>query len=421
MFHQTTLDNGLRLVTATMPQTRSVSTSIFIGAGSRHEPESYAGVSHFIEHLCFRGTEKYPSASDISTAIEGVGGILNGGTDKELTVYWCKVARNYFETAFEVLSDMLLNSRFDVADIEKERQVIIEEINMCNDVPSQRVALLIDELLWPGHPLGRDIAGSRETVSAITRDNILDYLAGHYQPHNVVVAVAGSMSHREMADVVQRRLGGWNHRQCSPGYSGYVPEMPRPRVKIETRATEQANLCLALPGLPLLHPRRFHLDLLNVILGEGMSSRLFAEIRDRMGLVYNISSFTDHFQDTGSLIISAGMEPKNLKTAISAIVEQLRKLKEPVPEAELAKAKRYSRGHLLLRMEDNRNVAGWMGGQEILTGRILTADQVLTIIDAITVAELRQMAEELLTGARLRLALVGPVEPDESLEELLTL
>lgn len=421
MFRQTTLDNGLRLVTATMPQTKSVSTSIFIGAGSRHEAEPLAGISHFIEHLSFRGTDKYRTASDISAAIEGVGGILNGGTDKELTVYWCKVARSYFETSFEVLSDMLLNSRFDASDIEKERQVIIEEINMCNDIPSQRVALLIDELLWPGHPLGRDIAGSRETVSAITRNDILGYLAGHYHPHNVVVAVAGGMSHREMADAVRQRLGGWKCRQSSPGYSGYAPEAPRQRVKIETRQTEQVNLSLALPGLPLLHPRRFQLDMLNVILGEGMSSRLFAEIRDKMGLVYNISSFTDHFLDTGSLIISAGMEPKNLKTAIAAIVEQLRRLKEPVPEAELAKAKRYSRGHLLLRMEDSRNVAGWMGGQEILTGRILTADQVLAIIDAITTEELQQLAGELLSGDRLRLALVGPVEPDEPMEELLSL
>ena len=421
MFRKTTLDNGLCLVTSSMPHTRSVSISIFIHAGSRHETDPQAGISHFIEHLCFRGTKRRPTASDISTAIEGVGGILNGGTDKELTVYWCKVAAPHFGTSFEVLADMLLNSRFDATDIEKERQVIIEEINMCNDVPAQRVALLIDELLWPGHPLGRDIAGSRETVSAITRNTMLDYLAGHYQPDNTVIAIAGGLSHREMLDTVNRCLGSWDNRQPHPEYADYVPQESPRRVIIETRDTEQINLCLALPGLPYLHPKRFQLDILNVILGEGMSSRLFTEIRDKLGLVYGINSFADHFHDTGSLIISAGMEMKNLKTAITAIVEQLDKLKKQIPEAELTKAKEYSRGRLLLRMEDSRSVAGWMGGQAILTGRILTVDQVLAAIDAITVEDLRQLATELLVGNRLRLALVGPAGPDESLENLLTL
>ena len=421
MFRKTTLDNGLCLVTSSMPHTRSVSISIFIHAGSRHETDPQAGISHFIEHLCFRGTTKRPTANEISTAIEGVGGILNGGTDKELTVYWCKVAAPHFAISFEVLADMLLNSRFDAADIEKERQVIIEEINMCNDVPAQRVALLIDELLWPGHPLGRDIAGSRETVSAITRNTMLDYLTGHYQPDNTVIAIAGGLSHREMVDTVKQFLGSWDNRQPHPGYSDYVPQPPPRRVKIETRDTEQINLCLALPGLPYLHPKRFQLDILNVILGEGMSSRLFTEIRDKLGLVYGINSFADHFLDTGALIISAGMELKNLKTAVAAIVEQLDKLKEPVPEAELTKAKEYSKGRLLLRMEDSRSVAGWMGGQAILTGRILTVDQVLANIDAITVEELQQLATELLIGDQLRLALVGPAGPDESLEKLLTL
>lgn len=421
MFRKTTLDNGLCLVTSSMPHTRSVSISIFIHAGSRHETDSQAGISHFIEHLCFRGTTRRHTASDISTAIEGVGGVLNGGTDKELTVYWCKVAASHFGTSFDVLSDMLLNSRFDATDIEKERQVIIEEINMCNDVPAQRVGLLIDELLWPEHPLGRDIAGSRETVSAITRNTMLDYLAGHYQPDNTVIAIAGGLNQREMLDTVNRCLGSWDNRQPHPGYADYVPQEPPRRVKIETRDIEQVNLCLALPGLPYLHPKRFQMDILNVILGEGMSSRLFTEIRDKLGLVYGINSFTDHFHDTGSLIISAGMELKNLKTAVTAIVEQLDKLKKPVPEAELTKAKEYSKGRLLLRMEDSRSVAGWMGGQAILTGRILTVDQVLAIIDAITVEELQELAAELLVGDRLRLALVGPAGPDESLESLLAL
>ncbi|GAI96235.1 unnamed protein product, partial [marine sediment metagenome] len=197
MYQKTTLDNGLRLITATMPHTRSVAIGFFIGAGSRHEAETHAGISHFIEHLCFKGTSKRPTAKEISTVIEGVGGILNGGTDKELTVYWCKAAQPHFHLALDVLVDMLLNSKFDPAEIEKERQVIIEEIHMSNDSPSQRVAMLIDGLLWPEHPLGRDIAGSKESVSTISRDMLLGYLASQYQPDNTVVAIAGDIQHQE--------------------------------------------------------------------------------------------------------------------------------------------------------------------------------------------------------------------------------
>ena len=420
MHQKTTLDNGLRLITAAMPHTRSVSICIFIGTGSRYETEAQAGISHFIEHLCFRGTPKRPSASDISTAIEGLGGILNGGTDKELTVYWCKVARSHFHPALEVLTDMLLNSKFDPADIEKERQVIIEEINMSNDTPPQRVAMLIDELLWPGHPLGRDIAGSKKSVGALSRDMMLGYLASQYQPGNTVISIAGDIRHQEMVTAVNRHLSHWTHRQPHPGYSAYT-ERPVRRLHIETRDTEQVHLCLALPGLPLLHPRRFPLDLLNVVLGEGMSSRLFTEVRDKLGLVYSINSFADHFMDTGALTISAGVETKNLRAAIQAILEQLSRLKERIPEPELAKAKEFAKGRLLLRMEDNRSVAGWLGGQELLTGHILIVDEVLSIIDAITAAELLPLAQELLVSDRLCLAIVGPVPPDEPLDELLKL
>ena len=420
MYQKTTLDNGLRLITAAMPHTRSVSICIFIGTGSRYETEAQAGISHFTEHLCFRGTPKRPIASDISTAIEGLGGILNGGTDKELTVYWCKVARPHFHPALEVLTDMLLNSKFDPADIEKERQIIIEEINMSNDSPPQRVAMLIDELLWPGHPLGRDIAGSKKSVGALSRDMMLGYLASQYQPGNTVISIAGDIRHQEMVTALNRHLDHWAHRQPHAGYSAYA-ERPVRRLHIETRDTEQVHLCLALPGLSLVHPRRFPLDLLNVVLGEGMSSRLFTEVRDKLGLVYSISSFVDHFLDTGALTIAAGVETKNLRTAIQAILEQLSRLKERIPEPELAKAKEFAKGRLLLRMEDSRSVAGWLGGQELLTGHILSVDEVLSIIDAITVEELPPLAQELLVSDRLCLAIVGPVPSDEPLEELLKL
>lgn len=411
----------MRLVTAAMPQVRSVSLGFFIGTGSRYETEAQAGISHFIEHLCFKGTTERPTATEICTAVEGVGGILNGGTDKELTIYWCKVAQTHFALALEVLVDMLLNSRFDPGEIEKERQVIIEEINMSLDSPSQRVGMLIDELLWPGHPLGRDIAGSKESVAAITREMMLDYLAQQYQAGNTVLAIAGGIPHyEEMVGTVTRTTARWADRRPRPPYQAYQGEMPR-RVIIEKRDTEQSQLCLALPGLSLTHPDHFKLDLLNVILGEGMSSRLFTEIRDKLGLAYSIQSYAEHFLDTGAILISAGVDTKNLRVAIRAILGELVRLKEATPEAELTKAKELFKGRLLLRLEDSRSVAGWMGGQELLTGEILSVDQVIAIIEAITAEELQNLAGKLLLGEELRLAVVGPVSPDEPLEELLKL
>ena len=420
MYQKTTLDNGLRIITSTMPHTRSVCISIFVGVGSRYEAKQQAGVSHFIEHLLFKGTQKRATARQISEAIEGAGGILNGGTNKELTVYWCKVAQPHFPLALEVLSDMLLHSRFDPADIEKERHVIIEEINASRDSPPQLVDMLIDELLWTNHPLGRDVAGSKESVAAITRDTMLNYLANQYQPKNTVIAIAGDVQHQKMVTAVSQVLGNWANQRPRSGYSAFK-QQPARRLCVETKDTEQAHLCLALPGLPLLHPKRFTLDLLNVILGQGMSSRLFAEIRDKLGLAYSIHSYVEHFLDSGSVTVYAGVEPKNLPVAIKAILEQLSQLKELVPASELSKAKELSKGRLLLGMEDSRNVAGWIGGQEILTGRILSVDEVVSIIDAITADQLEQIARELLVGSQLRLAVVGPVADDEPLEELLKL
>ena len=420
MHQKTILDNGLRLITATMPHTRSVTIHFFIGVGSRYETEAQAGISHFIEHLCFRGTPKRATASEISAAIEGVGGILNAGTDKELTVYWAKVTKPHFSLAVDVLVDIILNAKLEPTDIERERSVIIEEINMTKDSPSQQVNQLIDELLWPGHPLGRDIAGNKDSMSTINRDMILEYTKSQYQPDNTVVAIAGNIQHQKAVTAVSQAVAKWTQREPRHGYLAYH-EQPNPRLLVERRDTEQSHLCLGLPGLPLLHPKRFTLDLLNVILGEGMSSRLFTEIRDKLGLAYSIHSYVDHYLDSGAVTVYAGVETKNLPVAIRAILEQVSRLKEPVPEAEITKAKELAKGRLVLRLEDTNHVAGWMGGQEILTGHILSADQVVSIIDAITTDELKQLAEEIFSSDKLRLAVVGPVAADEPLTDLLQL
>ena len=420
MFQKSVLDNGLRVISSTMPHTHSVSICFFMGVGSRYEVDEQAGISHFIEHLLFKGTEKRATSKEISETIEGVGGALNGGTDRELTLYWAKVAQPHFSLALDVLVDMLLNSKLNQVDIEKECQVILEEISMSRDMPSQQVHMLIDELLWPDHPLGRDIAGSKESVTAITRDMIIEYLQEKYTPANAVVTVAGNIGHEQVVLEIGRFLKEWDNQQLRPGYIAFEKEK-NPGLLIKKRDIEQAHLCLAFPGLPLLHPHRFPLDLLNVVLGEGMSSRLFTEVRDKLGLAYSIHSYTDHLLDTGSVNIYAGIEPAKLKMAIKAIMEQLSKLKEPIPESELVKAKEFSKGRLLLRMEDTRSVAGWMGGQEILTDKILTIDQVVDIINAITAEELKRLAEELIESDKLRLAVVGPIEEDEPLDDLLKL
>ncbi|OGN90878.1 MAG: hypothetical protein A2158_06245 [Chloroflexi bacterium RBG_13_46_14] len=418
MHHKTVLDNGLRVVSTTMPHTHSVSVSYLVGTGSRYETEEQAGVSHFIEHLLFKGNTRRPTSKDISAAIEGVGGGLNGGTDKESTVYWARVARPNFLLALEVLNDMLLNSLFDPQELERERSVIIEEINMTKDIPAQQVHLLADEILWPDHPLGRDIAGSRDTMTKINREMMLDYMESTYLPDNTVVAIAGNVQHEEAVDAVNKMTSGWIGKKEKPGYIPFSVK-PNPRIHIEKRDTEQAHLCLALPGLSILHPERFIQDMLNIILGEGMSSRLFTEIRDRLGLAYSIYSFIDHLQDTGAMTIAAGVEPRNLAIAVEAIVRELSLLKETIPEEELIKAKEFAKGRLLLRMEDTRSVVGWTGGQEIMTGNILTLEEVVSKIDSVTVVQLQETASKMILQEDLRLVVVGPIEDEKTLESLL--
>ena len=421
MYQKTVLDNSLRIVSSAMPHTRSVCICIFIGTGSRYEVAEQAGLSHFVEHLCFKGTERRPTAKELSETIDGVGGILNGGTDKELTVYWAKVARPHFLLALDLLVDMLRNSKFDPVDMENERKIIIEELNMSMDSPQSRVDMLIDEVIWPAQPLGRDVAGSKETVTAIDRNMILDYQSTHYLPSNTVVGVAGDISHNEVVESVTAVLGDW-----PDGVPGtWFPAdngQDTSRLVAEQRKTEQVHLCLAVRGIWHMHPDRFILDLLNLILGEGMSSRLFLEIRERRGLAYEVHSHVSHFHDSGSVNIYAGVDPKRVEDAIEAILMEWVKLREEqVPEAEITKAKELGKGRLMLRMEDTRSVAGWMGGQELLMGHILTVDEAISILDAVTASDLQRVARELFLSNKLCLALVGPSRKERRLERLLKL
>jgi len=394
---------------------------MFVGTGSRYESAPQAGLSHFVEHLCFKGTQRRPTAKDIAVTIDGVGGVLNGGTDKELTAYWAKVARPHFGLALDLLSDMLLNSRFDASDIENERKVIIEELNMCLDSPQSRVDMLIDETLWPGQPLGRDVAGSKETVAAIDRSMIVEYAQGSYVPNRTVVAVAGDITHQEVVDSVGRVLDGWPHG--APGvWAPSVDDQTSPRFAAETRRTEQSHLCLAVRGIPHDHPDRYTLDLLNLVLGEGMSSRLFLEMRERLGLAYEIHSHTNHFHDSGSINVCAGVDPRRVEQAAGAILGELARLRDDrISDGEICKARELGKGRLVLRMEDTRSVAGWIGGQELLNGSIKTVEDVLAILDSVTADDVQRVAQALFTTEKLSLAIVGPGRSRRRLEKMLTL
>ena len=420
MYQKTSLSNGLRVMTATMPHTRSVTVGVFVGTGSRYESAEHSGVSHFIEHVCFKGTAMRPTAKEISEQIEGVGGVLNGGTDKELTIYWCKVPQTHFTTAVDVLADMICHSTFEPGELEKERQVIIEEINMCLDSPQHSVDLLIDEVVWPEQAMGRDVAGTRDTVSRLSRDDMLAYMRQQYLANNAAVALAGNVSHQEALAVVEDALGGWESGQRREWYAADDHQLTA-RSRVEPRDTEQAHLCLAVRGLSLTHKDRYALDLLNIVLGDGMSSRLFLEIRERRGLAYSIHSYADHYLDTGALTVYAGVHPEQLSHCVEAVLKELQKLKEDLAsEHELRKAKEYCKGRLLLRMEDTQSVVGWLGGQELLMGSVRSVEEVVSALEAVSAGDICRVAEELFQSEKLSLAVVGPVE-ESGLEPLLSL
>jgi len=415
-YNKAVLDNGLRVITRTMPHSRSVCIVILVGAGSCYESNEEAGISHFAEHLFFKGTQRRPTSKEITQDIEGIGGIINAGTDKEITIFWCKVAEFHFPIALDVLSDLLLNSRFDNKEMEQERRIISEEINMNLDLPQQRVDMLIDELLWPEQALGREVIGYKETVSSITREQLLNYVASRYMPNNTVLSIAGNIQHEEAMDQIEPLFNKWAAGELATGYITNANQTEA-RLRIEPKDIEQSHLCLAVHGFSRSHPQRFTIDLLNTVLGGGMSSRLFTEVREHRGLAYDINSYTEHFLNSGSFAVYAGVDPEKIETAVAAILEELSKVKQGITTSELSRAKELSKGRLHLRLEDSRNVALWYGGQEILMRQILDIDDVVSIVDAITIDELKEVAKEILTDSGLNLAITGPIKEDSLIKE----
>ena len=418
MFQKTTFPNGLRVLTSCMPHTRSVSVSLYLGAGSRYEAPTVAGISHFVEHLLFKGTTKRPRPEDVSGAIENLGGLHNGATDREVTSYWCKVARPHFLIGLDVLLDMVHHSKFDPEEVEKERKVIIEEISMVQDSPPELAGLLIDQTMWPDQPLGRDVGGTKETVNGITRSMLVEYLNHQYGPGNAVISIAGDVEHAEAIEALEPSLNEWTPRQPGSLYPT-VESQTGPRVSVINRKTEQAHLCLALPGLPTLHPDRYVLALLNTVLGEGSTSRLFLEVRERRGLAYDIHSYVSHFLDARALTVYAGVDPTNASDTLRVVLEQLLRLRTGIPEEDLSRARELIKGRMLLRMEDTRAVSSWIGNQELLTGTVKTVDEVVEQIDAITIEDVQRVACSLIKPERLNLAVVGPFRSDKPFHRLL--
>lgn len=407
LYSMTTLANGLRVITSPMPHTRSVAISIYVGAGSRYETPAESGISHFIEHLCFKGTAKRPNSQMISEAVDGVGGSMNAATDREYTVYYAKVARPHMALAMDVLTDLVQSPLFDAEEMEKERKVVIEELASVEDSPGQQVDLMLDALLWPDQPLGWDIGGTEESVAALSREMILDYTRRQYVPNNMVVAVAGAVTEEEVLELLSASLGTMARGDATPWFAA-LDGQQEPRLDLHFKRTEQSHVAIGLPGLSLLHPDRYALDLLSVLFGESMSSRLFMELRERQGLCYEVNSYVTHFLDTGSLSLYAAVDPKNCKKAVAALMTELRRLADGVSEVELDRARELTKGRLLLRMEETRAVASWLGGQEILSGQVLSPEDVVAKLDAVNTDDLRRVSRDLLQRDKLSLAVVGP-------------
>jgi predicted Zn-dependent peptidase len=399
------------MIVEAMPERQSASVVLMFAGGSRLEDDRLAGVSHFIEHLYFKGTARRPTSKEIADAIEGVGGFINASTDKELTAYWARVPSEHISLGLDVLFDIVTNSRLDPADVERERMVILEELRMYQDQPQDLVQNLFEELIWPGHPLGRDIAGTEESVARIDRDDILEYADAHYRLPNLVIGAAGALDAGATVAAVTRNL---SLRPDSDGAMSATPAGPLdgPRVLVRRRNTEQAHICLGTRAFSYLHPDRYAFDLFNTVLGEGMSSRLFLNIRERLGLAYDVHSFSQKHRDTGYLGVYIGVDPKKAVDAVNAVMAELRGLadSEVAPE-ELVRAKEFTKGRLRLELETTNGVAFWLTYQESLLGEIKTIDEELALVDAVTAADVRRVAEEVLQGP-IQMSVIGPFNRD---------
>jgi predicted Zn-dependent peptidase len=417
-FERETLPNGLRLLTAPMSHAQSVTCFVMLAAGSRYETADTSGIAHFAEHMFFKGTERRPTARDIAGEIDAIGGEFNAFTSKEYTGYYVKCAAEHRDVALDVLVDMLRHSKFDPEEIEREKGVIVEEMNMYFDTPRDYIGGVYESLLYGDQPLGRDIIGRKETVRGATRETFTDYLGRWYRPSRMVVGLGGQVGEA----VLDRVATLFGDLEDLPAAAGAQPVQSNANgaVKVHSKESDQAHLILGTPSYPLGHPDRYALTLLATVLGGGMSSRLFTEVRERRGLGYYIFGVNHSYTDTGTLYAQAGVDINRIDDAVTTIAEELQRIAdERVPPEELEKARNFSKGRFVLQLESPQGTIMFGLRREVLEGHAVEPEEVLAGIEAVTAEDVQRVAQDVIAGNQLRLAVIGPFDDAERFERLL--
>ncbi len=421
-YKKTILKNGLRIITAPMEGTETATVLVMVGVGSRYETEEQAGISHFIEHMFFKGTKKRPDALSISEELDSVGGEFNAFTGKDKTAYYAKMDAAHLDTALDVIADIYLNSKLEVKEIEKEKGTIIQEINMYEDMPMKNVEDVFENLLYEKQNLGREIIGYKKTVSGFKRQDFLDYMKRFYVANNTVVCVAGKIDEKSVAEKVEKYFSQMKKAR-EPEIEKTIEKQNAPKVKIKNKKTDQTHLILGVRAYNIFHPDRYALNLLSVILGGNMSSRLFIQVRERQGLAYYIRSGVENYQDVGYLAAQSGVEHKNLEKTIQTILKEFKKIsRRKVSEKELQKAKDYIKGKMVMGLESSESVASFLIEQEIEKNEIETPTQIFEKIDKVSAEDILRVARDIFVPEKLNLAVIGPHKNNNGkLEKLLKL
>lgn len=420
-FKRTVLSNGLRVLTIPMPSFESATVMLMVAAGSRYETKQNNGISHFLEHMAFKGTKKRPTAMDIASLIDGMGGEFNAFTGKETTGYYIKSSVANVDLSMDILSDIMQHSLFDAAEIEKEKGVIMEEINLYEDTPARKIGDIYEQLLYGDTPLGWDIAGEKQIIRSVVRDDFTNYMASLYSASNMTLVVAGGVDTKNVREMAEKYFTKMRQFETLR-YSGVVENQEKSAVLIKQKKTEQAHFALGVRTVAEEHPDKYPLWLLSAVLGGGMSSRLFSEIREKRGLAYYVRTHSDHYTDCGSLVSMAGVDAKRADEAVKVAVAEYRKIangKSKIANDELKKAKEFTKGHLVLDLEDSRSVAGFYAQQELLEKTIDNPDDILVKIDKVTVEDIQRVAQKYLGKNPLNLAVIGNFEEKERFQKLL--
>lgn len=415
------LKNGLKAITIPMPSFESATAMIMVGAGSRYETRKNNGISHFLEHMAFKGTKKRSTAQEIAALIDGVGGEFNAFTEREFTGYHIKSPVAHLKLSLDVLSDMLQNSKLDKIEIEKEKGVIIQELNLYEDTPSRKILDLYPELLYGDTPMGWDIGGRKEVIKNITRQDFVDYMGSLYSADNIAVIVAGGINTKKVEELIDKYFGKMKAFDTLR-YKKLVENQIKPALNIKQKDTEQVHLAVGFRTVSIDNEEKHILQVLASILGGGMSSRLFSEVREKRGLAYYVSTVSENYQDAGTLYSIAGLDSEKVEDGIKVIIDEYSKFskgKANLTEKELKKAKEFLKGHIVLGLENSHAVAWFYGLAEILEKKIETPEELIAKIDAITLNDIQRVARKYFKENQLNLAIIGNFANRQRFEKLL--